>query len=228
MIVKPVHGRYVSSSTHLPHSEAPAADPQTKSPQTAPNLPTNMVGFRGFDSSIMIILRGEIPRRIGDFPESSSQAMSVGCNVNREIGRQRLTANLGAGNCVPWTWELHPLKIQDLLQSTPLKHALSGGQRTTTTNSRTCLSQNSLKSRFLLCDLAGSAACTSAFYTSAVPNQPIIPRLCRKRAARRQRVWGPEDRSGINTEIPNPANIERTDPKHAVVFSRTLLLHVGH
>ena len=52
-----------------------------------PNLPTNIVDFRGFDSSIMLILRGGIPRPMGDFPESSSQAMLAGCNISREIRR---------------------------------------------------------------------------------------------------------------------------------------------
>ena len=53
-----------------------------------PDLPTQIVDFRGFDSSISLILRGEIPRPIGDFPECLSQAMLVGCNVRREIGRR--------------------------------------------------------------------------------------------------------------------------------------------
>ena len=43
--------------------------------------------FGGFDSSIILTLRGGIPRPIGDFPESLSQAMLVGCNASREIGR---------------------------------------------------------------------------------------------------------------------------------------------
>ena len=52
-----------------------------------PNLPTNIVDFRGFDSNIILNLRGGFPGPIGDFPESLSQAMLVGCNVSREIGR---------------------------------------------------------------------------------------------------------------------------------------------
>ena len=32
---------------------------------STPNLPTNIVDFRGFDSSIILILRGGIPRPIG-------------------------------------------------------------------------------------------------------------------------------------------------------------------
>ena len=55
--------------------------------QDRANPPTTIVGFRGFDSNIILILRGGIPRPIGSFPESLSQAMLVGCNVSREIGR---------------------------------------------------------------------------------------------------------------------------------------------
>ena len=51
------------------------------------NLPTNIVDFRGFDSSIMLCFRCGILMSIGNFPESLSQAMLVGCNVSREIGR---------------------------------------------------------------------------------------------------------------------------------------------
>ena len=39
------------------------------------NLPTNIMDFRGFDSSMILILRGGIPRPIGNFPESLTQAM---------------------------------------------------------------------------------------------------------------------------------------------------------
>ena len=42
------------------------------------NLLTNIVDFRGFDSSVILILRGGIPRPIGDFPGSLSQAIWVG------------------------------------------------------------------------------------------------------------------------------------------------------
>ena len=46
--------------------------------RTSANLPTNIVDFRGLDSSIMLYQRGGIPMSIGDFPESLSQAMLVG------------------------------------------------------------------------------------------------------------------------------------------------------
>ena len=45
---------------------------------TTPNPPTNIVDFRGFDSSTMLLSRGGILRYIGNFPESLSQAMLVG------------------------------------------------------------------------------------------------------------------------------------------------------
>ena len=51
------------------------------------NLPTNIVEFGGLDSSTILIQRGGILMSIGDFPESLSRAMLVGCNVSREIGR---------------------------------------------------------------------------------------------------------------------------------------------
>ena len=51
-----------------------------------PNLPTNIVDFRGSDSSIILIVRGEIPRPIGDFPESLSQAMLVGTMLVGRLG----------------------------------------------------------------------------------------------------------------------------------------------
>ena len=39
------------------------------------NFHTNIIDFRGFDSSISLIQRGRILRSIGDFPESQSQAI---------------------------------------------------------------------------------------------------------------------------------------------------------
>ena len=51
----------------------------------------NIVDFGGFDSSIILIQRGGIPRPVGDLPQSLSQAMLVGCNVNREIVRNMIS-----------------------------------------------------------------------------------------------------------------------------------------
>ena len=55
-------------------------------PSTTPNPPTNIVGFRGFDSIIMLFLRGGIPWPIGDFPETLSQAMLVGVMLVGRLG----------------------------------------------------------------------------------------------------------------------------------------------
>ena len=51
------------------------------------NLPTNTVDFRGFDSSIILILRGGILMSTGDFPESLNQAMLVGTMLVGRLGK---------------------------------------------------------------------------------------------------------------------------------------------
>ena len=55
-----------------------------------PNLPTNIVDFGGFDSSIMLCLRAGILMSIGDFPESLSQAMFVGIRLVGRLGALEL------------------------------------------------------------------------------------------------------------------------------------------
>ena len=50
------------------------------------NFPTNIMEFRGFDSSIILILRGGILMSIGDFPESLSQAMLAGVTLVGGLG----------------------------------------------------------------------------------------------------------------------------------------------
>ena len=50
------------------------------------NLPTNIVDFTGFDSSIMLNLRGGIPRPKGKFPETLNQAMLVGIMLVGRLG----------------------------------------------------------------------------------------------------------------------------------------------
>ena len=53
-----------------------------------PNLPTNIMDFGGFDSRLMLSLKGGILMSIGKLPESLSQAMLVGVIlVYREIWR---------------------------------------------------------------------------------------------------------------------------------------------
>ena len=51
------------------------------------SLPTNIVDFDGFDSSIILVQRGGLLISIGDSPGILSQAILVGCDVSREIGR---------------------------------------------------------------------------------------------------------------------------------------------
>ena len=59
------------------------------------NLPTNIVDFKGLDSSIVLIQRGGILMSIGDFPESLSRAMLVGIILVRGLGaRSEQTANI--------------------------------------------------------------------------------------------------------------------------------------
>ena len=50
-------------------------------------LRTKILDFRGFDSSIILILRGGIIISVGDFPESLSQAILAGRILSREVGR---------------------------------------------------------------------------------------------------------------------------------------------
>ena len=56
------------------------------------NPRTNIVDFRGFDSRIILILRGGIPRPIGNFPESLTQAILVGAMLVGRLGVTRLSA----------------------------------------------------------------------------------------------------------------------------------------
>ena len=55
-------------------------------PHVKANLPTNIVGFRGLDSSIILSLRGGSPRPIGYLPESLSQAISAGIILVGRLG----------------------------------------------------------------------------------------------------------------------------------------------
>ena len=50
------------------------------------NIPTNIVDFKGVDSSIILDLRGGIPRPIGNSLECLSQAMLVGTMLVGRLG----------------------------------------------------------------------------------------------------------------------------------------------
>ena len=51
------------------------------------NLRTKTLDFGGFDSNIILLLRGGVPRPTGDLPEGLSQGVSVREDVTRDIGR---------------------------------------------------------------------------------------------------------------------------------------------
>ena len=53
-----------------------------------PNLPTNIVDFRAFDSSTILTLRGGVLMSIRDFPESLTQAMLLGIVLVGRLGVQ--------------------------------------------------------------------------------------------------------------------------------------------
>ena len=55
-------------------------------PESTANLRTNILDFRGFDSSIILILWGAILMSIGDFPESLSRAILVGIMFVGRLG----------------------------------------------------------------------------------------------------------------------------------------------
>ena len=63
------------------------------------NLPPRIMDFRGFDSGIILILRGGIPRPVGNFPDSSSQAMLVGVMLVGGLG-VRINSRFGASSSV--------------------------------------------------------------------------------------------------------------------------------
>ena len=74
-----------SPSSGPGHRERPWATAAAV-PTRTPRLPTNIVDFGGVDSSVILILRGGIPRPIGDFPESLTQAMLVGVMLVGGLG----------------------------------------------------------------------------------------------------------------------------------------------
>ena len=51
-----------------------------------PVLRANIVDFGGFDSSIALVLRGELLMSMGNFPESLTRAMLVGVMLVRGLG----------------------------------------------------------------------------------------------------------------------------------------------
>ena len=74
---------------------------QTPEPRPSPDegigLCTKILDFRGSDSSIISMLRGEIPRPIGDFPEILSQRILVGIILVGRLGVDRDVFETHAG-----------------------------------------------------------------------------------------------------------------------------------
>ena len=73
------------------HAFAPAAR------EHMVNLPTKILDFRGFDSNILLILRGGILTSIGNFPESLSQAILAGMIL---VGRLGVSRHIHTYACV--------------------------------------------------------------------------------------------------------------------------------
>ena len=74
------------AATCLPVTRRPPSGLNWRLAGTA-NLRTNIMDFRGFDSSILLILRGGIIlMSMGDFPESLSQAILVGIMLVGRVG----------------------------------------------------------------------------------------------------------------------------------------------
>ena len=72
---------------HIIHTEInrpTRADPRCR--LGTPNLLSDIVDFRGFDSSTILILRGGIPRPEENLPESLSQAILVGVMLVGRLG----------------------------------------------------------------------------------------------------------------------------------------------
>ena len=63
-----------------------SSHPDDCSAEGMPNLPTNIMDFRGFDSSIILMLRGGILMSKGDFLESLSQAIFAGIMLVGRLG----------------------------------------------------------------------------------------------------------------------------------------------
>ena len=53
------------------------------------NLRNEIMDLRGFDSGIISILRGGIPKPVGSFPESLSQRILVGMILVGRLGAER-------------------------------------------------------------------------------------------------------------------------------------------
>ena len=76
------------------------------------------MGFGGADSSIIWILRGGIPRPIGNFPESLSQAMLVGVMLVGSLG-------VDPGRSLAAIWTIVSRRVTTRLSAASIKLGMS-------------------------------------------------------------------------------------------------------
>ena len=69
--------------------------PREDAMHSTANLRTNLMDFREFGSSITFIMRGGIPRSIGNCPQSLTQAMLVGVMLVGGLGVHHDTMRRG-------------------------------------------------------------------------------------------------------------------------------------
>ena len=87
---------YISAADAAPDRQRGSSRSWPRPHAVPPNLP-NIMDFRGFDSSIILIIRGGIPRPMGNSPESLSQAILVGVILVGRLGVVEATRTLKAG-----------------------------------------------------------------------------------------------------------------------------------
>ena len=76
----------MGAQTACSESDFESRTPLKVLPFDTANLRTKIMDFRGFDSSIILILRSGIPRPIGSFPECLSRAILVGIILVGRLG----------------------------------------------------------------------------------------------------------------------------------------------
>ena len=87
MLLRKSAGGSLSSAT--PGATLDDNAPSAATPKATADLRTDIMDFRGFDSSMILCSRGGIPRPIGNFPECLSQAILVWIML---VGRLSVTS----------------------------------------------------------------------------------------------------------------------------------------
>ena len=102
---------------------------------TTPNLRTNIRNVRGFYSSIILILRGGIPRPIGNFLESLSQVILVGIML---VGRLGITIVNDAANSISRIRQAMPQTTTEAVFDKQRQTSSATQIRRTTKDGRAC------------------------------------------------------------------------------------------